>query len=291
MRSILLVLATLVLTTAGCLNTAGEGPVVVVTASYPGANAGIVADTVAAPIEQQVNGVEGMVRMESESRNDGTYVACVRFKRGADPDIASVLVQNRVALAMPMMPDAVKRVSAAVKIRAEKEGGRDRVTIAIVDRGGHGWNALRGFSEAVLKRLSADGAIVKPETFPGPDEDQLHVDFDRKKCTEHGVAITEAFDAVQTATSSAKINEWKSLRIKSSKGDTVPLNAIAEVKVVKGPSAVYRVDMYQAVRITDSATEGHTARSAALRCVGLADDERKDQKDPHGFAVIDLTAQ
>src|SRR5215475_2802811 len=90
-------------------------PTVEVQASYPGANALVVAQTVAAPIEQQVNGVEGMMYMSSQCTNDGTYTLTVTFQNGTDLNIAQVLVQNRVALAQPVLPDLVKRRGVAVK--------------------------------------------------------------------------------------------------------------------------------------------------------------------------------
>src|SRR5436305_8804773 len=70
-------------------------PTVEVSASYPGANAQVVADTVAAPIEQQINGVEGMIYMSSQCTNDGHYSLTVAFRPGSDLNISQVLVQNR----------------------------------------------------------------------------------------------------------------------------------------------------------------------------------------------------
>src|SRR5260370_42579867 len=76
-------------------------PTVRVTASYPGANAKVVADTVAAPIEQQVVGVEGMRYMSPQSNYDGSYTLAVPFARGPNVNLAQSLLQNRVAIAEP----------------------------------------------------------------------------------------------------------------------------------------------------------------------------------------------
>lgn len=90
-------------------------PTVLVTASYPGANAKTVNDTVAAPIEQQVSGVENMLYMSSKCTNDGAYQLTITFKLGTDSDMAQVLVQNRVSLAQPVIPDLVQRQGINVK--------------------------------------------------------------------------------------------------------------------------------------------------------------------------------
>ena len=90
-------------------------PTVLVTALYPGANALTVQDTVAAPIEEQVSGVEGMVYMSSRCTNDGAYNLTVTFKLGTDSDMAQVLVQNRVALALPVIPALVQNEGINVR--------------------------------------------------------------------------------------------------------------------------------------------------------------------------------
>jgi multidrug efflux pump subunit AcrB len=93
-------------------------PMIRVTANYPGANARVVADTVAAPIEQQVNGVENMMYMSSQSNNDGSYSLDVTFEIGTDINMAQVLVQNRVAIAQPSLPDVVKSIGVTTKKQA-----------------------------------------------------------------------------------------------------------------------------------------------------------------------------
>jgi multidrug efflux pump len=93
-------------------------PTVQVTATYPGADAQTLADTVATPIEQQVNGVEDMIYMSSTVSSTGTYTLTVTFGVGTDPDIAQVNVQNRVALATPQLPSAVTRLG--VNVRAQQ---------------------------------------------------------------------------------------------------------------------------------------------------------------------------
>src|SRR5438094_7766723 len=90
-------------------------PGVAVSISYPGASAQTVRDTVAAPIEQQVNGVEGMLYMSSQMGNDGTYSLTVTFDIGVDLKTALVKVQNRVALAMPQLPTEVQNQGITIR--------------------------------------------------------------------------------------------------------------------------------------------------------------------------------
>jgi multidrug efflux pump len=93
-------------------------PTVQVQATYPGASAQDVADSVAAPIEQQVNGVEGMMYMSSQCANDGTYNLTVTFKQGVDLNMAQVLVQNRVDLATPQLPEVIRQTGVTTRKRS-----------------------------------------------------------------------------------------------------------------------------------------------------------------------------
>jgi len=90
-------------------------PTVVVQTAYPGATPDTIAKTLAAPIEQEVNGVEDMLYMNSQSTADGNYQLTVTFKLGTDLDKAQVLVQNRVSLAEPRLPEAVRRIGVTVQ--------------------------------------------------------------------------------------------------------------------------------------------------------------------------------
>jgi HAE1 family hydrophobic/amphiphilic exporter-1 len=90
-------------------------PTIRVSTTYPGANASVVADTVAAPIEQEINGVEKMLYMSSTSSSDGSYSLTITFEIGTDLNQAQVLVQNRIALADPKLPEEVRRQGVTVK--------------------------------------------------------------------------------------------------------------------------------------------------------------------------------
>src|SRR5881398_3000113 len=93
-------------------------PTVVVRAIYPGANPKVLAETVATPIEQEVNGVEDMLYMSSTSTSDGVMSLTITFKLGTDLNIAQVLVQNRVSIALPKLPEEVRRLGVTTTKRS-----------------------------------------------------------------------------------------------------------------------------------------------------------------------------
>ncbi|MFC3092865.1 multidrug efflux RND transporter permease subunit [Alteromonas sediminis] len=90
-------------------------PTVVVTASYPGANPNVIADTVASPLEQEINGVEDLLYMSSQATSDGRMTLTLTFAIGTDPDRATTLVQNRVDRALPRLPQEVQRLGVVTQ--------------------------------------------------------------------------------------------------------------------------------------------------------------------------------
>jgi multidrug efflux pump len=89
-------------------------PSVMVTASYPGANPKVIAETVSTPLEEQLSGVENMLYMSSQATTDGRMTLTVTFKIGTDPDLAQQLVQNRVSQALPRLPDVTRQLGVTV---------------------------------------------------------------------------------------------------------------------------------------------------------------------------------
>jgi hydrophobic/amphiphilic exporter-1 (mainly G- bacteria), HAE1 family len=103
-------------------------PTIQVTANYPGANARTVQEVVARSIEQQVNGVEGMLYMQSYASNDGRYALTVSFAVGTNVEQAQVAVQNRVAAALPTLPQPVQQQGVVTKKRSTADpANRHRV--------------------------------------------------------------------------------------------------------------------------------------------------------------------
>jgi HAE1 family hydrophobic/amphiphilic exporter-1/multidrug efflux pump len=123
-RPIFSTVVSLIITLAGALAAFGlpiaqypqiVPPQVQVSANFPGANANVVAQSIAAPIEQQVNGAKGMIYMDSKSSNDGSYNLTVTFEIGTDQDLDAVDVQNRVAIAQSTLPADVIRQGVTIR--------------------------------------------------------------------------------------------------------------------------------------------------------------------------------
>jgi multidrug efflux pump subunit AcrB len=169
-------------------------PTVEVSAVYPGANAEVVADTVAAPIEQQVNGVEGMLYMSSQCTNDGSYTLTVTFALGTNLNMAQVLVQNRVAMAQPILPDLVQRRGVSVKKKSPSilmivnlyspDGSRNNL-----DLSNYATIQLRD----ELARLPGVGDI----TYLGQRDYSMRIWLDPSKLAARNLSASDAVMAVQ----------------------------------------------------------------------------------------------
>jgi multidrug efflux pump len=169
-------------------------PTVEVSAFYPGANAQVVADTIAAPIEQQVNGVEGMTYMSSQCTNDGAYVLTVTFGLGTNLNMAQVLVQNRVAMAQPILPDLVQRRGVSVKKKSPSilmivnlfspDGSRDNLELS-------NYATIQLRDE--LARLPGVGDI----TYLGQRDYSMRIWLDPSKMSSRSLSASDVIGAIQ----------------------------------------------------------------------------------------------
>ncbi len=169
-------------------------PVVQVSATYPGANAKTVADIVAIPIEQEVNGVERMLYMSSRATNDGQYLLDVTFEVGADLDMAQVLVQNRVSIAEAKLPDEVKRLGVTTK----KKSPAILMCVNLVSPDQR-YDQLY-LSNFALREIKDDLARVKgvgDVSFLGPRDYSLRIWLDPAKLAARKLTAADVLNAVR----------------------------------------------------------------------------------------------
>ncbi|MGA2501936.1 MAG: efflux RND transporter permease subunit, partial [Tepidisphaeraceae bacterium] len=168
-------------------------PTVLVTALYPGANAFTVQDTVAAPIEEQVSGVEGMAYMSSRSTNDGAYNLTVTFKLGMDSDMAQVLVQNRVALALPVIPALVQNEG----INVRKMSPNTLMIVNLISPNGK-YDDLRLSNYATVNVKDELGRLpgVAGITYLGQRDYSLRVWLDADKMAALNLSATDVVTAI-----------------------------------------------------------------------------------------------
>src|SRR5260370_20292004 len=169
-------------------------PNVQVTARYPGASAQTVIDTIALPIELQVNGAPGMLYMQSTSAYDGTYTLTVTFEIGSDPNMDQVLVQNRVNNALAQLPQAAQAQGVAIRAKAASilefvtldapDGSRDALFM---------WNYATINLVNELSRLSGVGNV----TVMGAGEYSMRIWMDPQKLYPFGLAPEDVMLAVK----------------------------------------------------------------------------------------------
>ncbi len=169
-------------------------PTVEVKATYPGANAEVVAETVAAPIEQQVNGVENMLYMSSVSAGDGSYTLTVTFEVGTDLDMAQVMVQNRVTLATPNLPEEVNRQG----VNTKKKSTSIILFISLTSPDGQ-FDELYLSNYATLNirdQLSRIKGVGDVMVFP-PSDYSMRIWLDPRQLKSRNITTQDVLDAVR----------------------------------------------------------------------------------------------
>src|SRR5436309_5814778 len=169
-------------------------PTVQVTTRYPGASARTVIDTVALPIEQQVNGVEGMIYMQSYSGADGSYSLTVTFNIGTDLNFAQVLVQNRVSSALSSLPQSVQ--TQGVVVQKKSTAILQIVTLTSPD-GRYDSLYLSNFATIRLKDEIARLPGVGSVTVFGAGQYSMRVWLDPNKMSARGLTTQDVIQALQ----------------------------------------------------------------------------------------------
>src|SRR6202051_747222 len=169
-------------------------PGVVVHATYPGANPKVIAETVATPIEEQINGVEGMLYMSSQATTDGQMTLTVTFRLGTDPDKAQQLVQNRVSQAEPRLPNAVRQLGITT---VKSSSDLTMVVHLLSPNNRYDMTYLRNY--AVLNdkdRLARIDGVGQVQLF-GAGDYSMRVWVDPQRAAEHGLTANDIVKAIQ----------------------------------------------------------------------------------------------
>src|SRR5438876_4160553 len=163
-------------------------PSVVVRAQYPGANPKVIAETVATPLEEAVNGVERMLYMSSQATTDGKMTLTVTFKLGTDPDKAQQLVQNRVAQAEPRLPEEVRRLGVTT-IKSSPDLTMVVHLLSPNDR--YDMTYLRNYAVLNVKdRLARIEGVGQVQLF-GSGDYSMRIWLDPQKVAERGLSAAD----------------------------------------------------------------------------------------------------
>ena len=169
-------------------------PIVQVTATYPGASAEVLSQTVATPLEQQINGVENMLYLSSQATGDGKLTINVTFKIGTNLDSAQVLTQNRVAIAVPRLPDAVQRLGVTVV-----KNSPDLLMVVHLSSPDHSRDQLYMSNYATLHvkdTLSRQDGVGSVQVFGGRDY-SMRIWLDPDKVAAYNLTAGEVVAALQ----------------------------------------------------------------------------------------------
>ncbi|KAA0574457.1 multidrug efflux RND transporter permease subunit [Azospirillum sp. Sh1] len=169
-------------------------PSVVVRAQFPGANPKVIAETVASPLEEQINGVEGMLYMQSQANSDGNMALTVTFRLGTDPDKAQQLVQNRVAQAMPRLPADVQRLGVTT---VKSSPTLTMVVHLLSPNDRYDMTYLRNYAVLNVKdRLTRIQGVGEVQVW-GAGDYAMRVWLDPGKVAQRGLTATDVVNAIR----------------------------------------------------------------------------------------------
>src|SRR5687768_12091216 len=169
-------------------------PTVVVRANYPGANPKVIAETVATPLEEAINGVEGMLYMSSQATTDGLLTLNVTFKLGTDPDKAQQLVQNRVSQAEPRLPEEVRRLGLST---VKSTPDITMVVHLVSPSGRYGMDYLRNYGVLNVKDRLARIQGVGQVAIWGGGEYAMRIWLDPQKVAQRGLSASDVVTAIR----------------------------------------------------------------------------------------------
>ncbi|WP_077035327.1 efflux RND transporter permease subunit [Pelomonas sp. KK5] len=170
-------------------------PSVVVRANYPGANPKVIAETVATPLEESLNGVEGMLYMSSQATTDGLMTLTVTFKLGTDADKAQQLVQNRVSQAEPRLPEEVRRLGVTT-IKSSPD--LTMVVHLLSPNGRYDMTYLRNYAVLNVKdRLARLQGVGDVQLF-GSGDYAMRIWLDPQKVAQHGLSASDVVAAIRS---------------------------------------------------------------------------------------------
>src|SRR5437667_7945348 len=169
-------------------------PTVVVRANYPGANPKVIAETVATPLEEAINGVEGMLYMSSQATTDGLMTLNVTFKLGTDPDKAQQLVQNRVAQAEPRLPEEVRRLGVTT---VKSAPDLTMVVHLLSPNGRYDMTYLRNYAVLNVKDRLARVQGVGQVLLFGSGDYSMRVWLDPQKVAQRGLSAGDVVRAIR----------------------------------------------------------------------------------------------
>lgn len=169
-------------------------PSVIVKAQYPGANPKVIAETVASPLEEQINGVEDMLYMQSQANSDGNMTITVTFKLGTDPDKATQLVQNRVNQALPRLPEDVQRLG----ITTVKSSPTLTMVVHLISPDNrYDMTYLRNYALINVKdRLSRIQGVGQVQLW-GSGDYAMRVWLDPQKVAQRGLSAEDVVQAIR----------------------------------------------------------------------------------------------